>query len=324
MQVLDRYFKNECSPEEREMVTVYLNGEDHTLLDEFLEGKWREAEQAPTAPVIPPPIVLPARKKIKQWTWTRYAAVLIGIMVMSATAFYKLRTAKSPAATTGIARQQWKELDNRSSGVKSVIMGDGTKIWLNRNAVLRYPDDYNTTAREVELIGEAYFEVAKDKDRPFRVYTANMVTTALGTSFNISSFITQDTAVCVSLLEGKVSVAALSKNGASTTQLLTPGMVVNFEDNILHDAKTDRNIQQATSWIKDKIYFDNTTLKDVCRRLSYQFNEPIAVEEKAAQQRVSGTFNATDDLITIMNAIAYLHKLEVSRQPEGGYRIGEK
>lgn len=316
-QLLDNYFKRQCSEEERAEVAAYLNSDDHTLLDEFLNSKWADAAAAPSDLIIPPPIELPARKKVWQLNikWARYAAVFTGLLALSAAAVYMFSTIGKIATVNRMAKVQWRELDNRGTAIKSVIMGDGTKIWLNKNAVLRYPDNYNKDTRDVELIGEAYFEVAADHDRPFRVHTANVVTTALGTAFNISAFTMEDTAIRVSLLEGKVAVA--TDNGDASSRILTKGMTVNFEDNILMEPETDSTVSNVTGWIKDKVYFNNTTLKEVCRRLSYQYSEKIVATGAAGQQRISGVFNTSDDLKTIVAAITFVHKLQVTWSPDG-------
>lgn len=318
-QLLDNYFKRQCTAEEQVEVEGYLNSDDHTLLDEFLSNKWADAAAAPSDFVIPPPIILPARAKVRKLPvkWTRYAAVFTGLLTLSAAAVYMFSTIGKTSAVSRIAKQQWRELDNRGTAIRSVVMGDGTKIWLNKNAVLRYPDNYNKDTRDVALMGEAYFEVAPDQTKPFRVHTANVITTALGTAFNISAFTMRDTAIRVSLLEGKVAVATDGSTGNVSARILTPGMTVDFEDNILMDPETDSTVSNVTGWIKDKVYFNNTTLKEVCRRLSYQYSENIVTTGDAGEQRISGVFNTSDDLKTIVAAITYVHKLKVSYSREG-------
>lgn len=314
-QLLERYFKQQCTAEERTLVEAYLDAGDHTLLDGFLQSKWKDAIENPSATITPPPITLPRQAKIRILGagWAKYAAVCTGLLVLSTAIFYALTAGKKKAAVSQVARQEWKELDNRGSAIRSVVMGDGTKIWLNKNAVLRYPDNYNEATREVELLGEAYFEVAPDKSKPFRVHTAGITTTALGTAFNISVFTIRDTAIRVSLLEGKVAVTT----AGAGDRILTPGMKVDFEDNQLMEPVQDSLVKQSTGWIKDKIYFNNTTLKEVCRRLSYQYNQQLTATETAGQQRISGTFNTSDDFKTIVAAITFVHQLQVTYTPSG-------
>lgn len=312
-QLLDRYFKQQCSAEERITVEAYLQGTDHTLLDEFLHGKWGEAAAGPTIQVVPPAIELPSRTKVR-YMGLKWAAVFTGMLMLSAAAYFLFLTTGKKTPVNPIARQQWKELNNHGNDIRSVVMGDGTRIWLNKNAVLRYPDNYNEASRDVELIGEAYFEVAQNSSLPFRVHTAHVTTTALGTAFNISAFTRQDTAICISLLEGKVAVASADSND---TQVLTPGMAVNFEGSNMQEAITDSAVFNATGWMKDKIYFNNATLKEVCRRLSWQYDEKVIAKGNAGQQRISGMFNTSDDFKTIIAAITYVHKLQVKYTPEG-------
>lgn len=312
-QLLDRYFKQQCSLEERMTVEAYLQGTDHTLLDEFLHGKWAEAAAGPAIQVVPPAIELPARTKVRH-IGLKWAAVFTGMLMLSAAAYFLFLMSGKKMPLNPVARTQWKELNNHGNDIRSVLMGDGTRIWLNKNAVLRYPDNYNEVSRDVELVGEAYFEVAQNSRLPFRVHTAHVTTTALGTAFNISAFTRQDTAICISLLEGKVAVASADSNN---TRVLTPGMALNFEGNNMWEPVKDSAVFNATGWMKDKIYFNNATLKDVCRKLSWQYDEKIIVERDAARQRISGIFNTSDDFKTIVAAITYVHKLQVRYTPQG-------
>lgn len=314
-QLLDNYFKNKSTEAERLEVEAYLAGADHSLLDEFLMEKWRQAKETPSAGVVPPVITLPVKTR---WLSLKWAAAIAGIMVLSSVVYYMRSHSAANTYTNTVAARKWLEMSNSGKGVRSVKMSDGTRIWLNRNSILRYPDDYNTQARDVELIGEAYFEVARQTDKPFRVHTALVTTTVLGTAFNVSAFTRDDTAIRISLLEGKVAVTA-----GEQQRLLTPGMLVNYEDHQLQGAIKDSSVSNTTAWLKDKIYFNNTTLKEVCRRLSWQYGDKIHVSGDAAAHRISGVFSTSDDLKTIIEAISYIHKLQVTRKP-GEYQISKQ
>jgi ferric-dicitrate binding protein FerR (iron transport regulator) len=154
-------------------------------------------------------------------------------------------------------------------------------------------------------------------EKPFRVYTGKIVTTALGTAFNISAYLTTDTAISISLLNGKISVMPNNSAKASDIRYLTPGMNIRFENDLLQREKQDNNSRNTLAWMDHKIAFDSASIKEVCRRLSYHFGVRIVAGNGVGKQRVSGIFKTTDRLKTIIHAITYVHDLKVTDTGDG-------
>ena len=100
-----------------------------------------------------------------------------------------------------------------------LTLADGTRVWMNADSQLEFPEQFNGTRRTVRLHGEAYFEVAKDRRHPFVVETDYLTTTVLGTSFNVRAYSQNDASVA--LVEGSVSVKSGREN-----MLLKPGQLV--------------------------------------------------------------------------------------------------
>ncbi len=88
-------------------------------------------------------------------------------------------------------RLAYNTMETPRGGQFQVVLPDGTRVWLNAASSLRYPLAFEGHERKVELIGEAYFEVAKDKARPFKVYSASQIVQVLGTHFNINAYTTE-------------------------------------------------------------------------------------------------------------------------------------
>ena len=107
---------------------------------------------------------------------------------------------------TGKNTEQYNTIEIPNGGVYQLQLADGTKVWLNAASTLRYPTTFSSLKeRKVELSGEAYFEVAKNRRLPFRVVTRNQVVDVLGTHFNINSY-REEGAVKTTLLEGRISI----------------------------------------------------------------------------------------------------------------------
>ncbi len=109
-------------------------------------------------------------------------------------------------------------------GQFQLILSDGTKVWLNAASSIRYPVVFKGNERRVELTGEAYFEVAHNKEKPFRVVSNGQTVEVLGTHFNINAYSNENT-VRTTLLEGSVRVSTGSKN-----QLIKPGEQVQLKN----------------------------------------------------------------------------------------------
>jgi len=140
-----------------------------------------------------------------------------------------------------------------------LTLPDGSRVWLNADSRLSYPDAFSGRERTVELQGEALFEVKHDDQHPFIVKCGKMETTVLGTTFNIRQY--GNEAPRVTLVEGKVGVKA---NGQSLT--LRPGQTATIS------AKgqlgyCEADVQTVTCWREGEFYFDNMPLCDIMTEL---------------------------------------------------------
>jgi ferric-dicitrate binding protein FerR (iron transport regulator) len=109
------------------------------------------------------------------------------------------------------------------NGTRSeLVLADGTQVWLNAGSTLKYDPDYSFRSREVELIGEAYFQVKKNTSKPFTVKSAGLVIKALGTSFNVKAY-PDDQRLTATVVEGKITVEGKVRNKDKFKYTLNPG-----------------------------------------------------------------------------------------------------
>lgn len=144
-------------------------------------------------------------------TWYAIAACLAGLLLIGAV-FFRYRSANRPAAVIGAQQvasllgKEGLQRTNRTTGNQEVYLVDGSRIVLQPGSSIRHAAFLQKDRREVYLEGNAFFEVAKDADRPFYVYTNDLVVRVLGTSFNVAT--DQDNGdVTVLVRTGKVSVS---------------------------------------------------------------------------------------------------------------------
>src|SRR5690606_25962513 len=123
-----------------------------------------------------------------------------------------------------------------------VTLPDGTKVWLNAASSLKYPVAFNDTERKVELTGEAYFEVAKDKNKPFKVLADKQEIKVLGTHFNVNAY-TDEASIKTTLVEGRVQVGL---RNTSTAHILRPGQQSELSGNTFKIHQVD--VEEAIDW----------------------------------------------------------------------------
>ena len=169
-------------------------------------------------------------------------------------------------------------------GAKSTVtLPDGTEIILNAGSNLSYDARYGDKERSVFLDGEAYFNVTKNKNKPFLVKTNNVTVRAYGTIFNVKCY-NEENIIETTLIEGSIGVQLNNRNG-NKEYLLKPKeqLIYHYgEDNNsnrLIIAK-NTNTQLYTSWINDKIQVRSISLKELIVKLQRKYNVTIHIEDK--------------------------------------------
>ncbi|WP_316748937.1 FecR family protein [Pedobacter gandavensis] len=175
-------------------------------------------------------------------------------------------------------------------GTYQVRLPDGSVAWLNSASSLTYsaPLKGDGGSRRVKMTGEAYFEVAKDKEHPFVVSTDKQTVTVLGTHFNINSY-TDEPSVKTTLLEGSVRVDLLSASGGAVkgkAKVLKPGMQAVNTGTALDIKEVDPGI--AIAWKNGEFAFKNESLEDIMKNISRWYDVEVVFEDEAAKRKVFG------------------------------------
>jgi len=184
----------------------------------------------------------------------------------------------------------------------AVILPDQTKVWLNAASVLKYPANFmERTKRTVELFGEGYFEVAKDKTRPFLVKTENQQIEVLGTHFNVSSYAGENKKT--TLLEGSVSVSVLSSQAKESHVVLKPNQQATLSANIL-DVK-EVNAADAIDWKEGLFRFESEEFTVIMKKIARWYDVEIEYEggEKNFREMTFGGFVSRAKTLSAVLAI---------------------
>lgn len=155
-------------------------------------------------------------------------------------------------------------------GQYKITLPDGSKVWLNAASSLKYPIAFSGKERKVEITGEAYFEIAKDATKPFKVNFNSIEVEVLGTHFNIKAY-SDEESINTTLLEGKVKVSI----GNETKQLL-PGQQVQIKSASNIKLLNDVDLEETVAWKDGNFQFENTSIQDVMRQLSRWYDVEIS------------------------------------------------
>lgn len=200
---------------------------------------------------------------------------------------------------------QYVTKHNAYGRVTTLWLSDGTKVSLNSNSTLKYPKVFSRHKREVQLSGEALFEVAKDKTKPFTVNASGTKTTVLGTVFNISAYPAQ-TDIRIALLEGRVEVEA----GAKVDKLiLQPAEMATFNTLQASLTKSSFEKSEVTAWLSGVLIFKNASFKDIAAQFQHLYGITLKNESADRNWNYTGQFIKTDYL-TVVKSICFAKNLQ--------------
>lgn len=203
----------------------------------------------------------------------------------------------------------WQE--NIALNRQAIILPDSSKVILDENAILKYPEKFNGHNREVWLSGTAYFEITKNPKSPFKIRTENTNIEVLGTKFLVDA--SQPNTEKVIVDEGRVALKA----GLFMTKelLLTQNEIGVWDRENNKLSKQITHEQNSNSWLSGRFSFSNLPLSEVLKTIENHFNIKIALaDENFSDIKYSGQFN-TSDAEEIMKTICIT--LNLSYQKEG-------
>ncbi|WP_029280222.1 FecR family protein [Pedobacter borealis] len=182
-------------------------------------------------------------------------------------------------------------------GQYRVNLPDGTSVWLNAGSSLRYPVNFDGGERRVELIGEGYFEVAKDSEKPFRVQTRGQVVEVLGTHFNINSY-EEEAFTKTSLLEGSVRIRSLINK---RTIVLFPGQQAKHNDYTLEVKNVDVN--EVAAWKDGFFVFSDESAETVMRKIARWYDLEVIYENNISNIDFSGSVTRYKNVSEIIKTL---------------------
>lgn len=207
-----------------------------------------------------------------------------------------------------------QEITTEKGERTTVRLSDGTRIYLNAESRLTVSADYNRDKnRTVYLEGEAFFEVAPDKQRLFEVKTSNSITRVLGTKFNVNAY-SEEEEVQVVVAEGKVAFGSAEKGGSPEVQLTRNQKGTVFTGGEIMASKVS-DLDVYLDWSRGRLTFQDASVKEMSKRLERWFDieVPIAEDVSSETRLLTGSFKDVP-LSNVLHSIALSLDMDYRRE----------
>jgi len=237
---------------------------------------------------------------------SRVAAVLF-LPLLLVTAWSLNRTSEKQAIE--FTRQ---EISTPPGMRSQIVLPDGSKVWLNAESTISYSIPFSIDERMVALSGEAFFEVATDKEHPMVVTTGNTRLRVTGTSFNVKAYADEE-GVEVSLLEGGLMLSLLSDEDEKNAYAVLPGNHVLVSNSKI--SVKNESLDKYSSWRYGNLVFDETPMPDLVRKLERWYGVDVVLkDEKLFTYRFTTTF-INQSLPQVLELLELSSPISIDYQP---------
>lgn len=314
LALLEKYREKSCSEQELAFLDRWYENRDVNGIATLNETEFKEdllyiAEGLPlVAKIQDVPVVLEHQLWPQRKLWLRPAAaaaaiLLIGMFLYLYSPFFGKQSLTAQLTTLNVPAHQQQQL----------TLADGSTIWINAGSKVDYPKQFDGETREVYLSGEAYFEIKHDPSKPFIIHTGKVLTTVLGTAFNIRED-TKSHRITVTVTQGKVSVA----NDREVMGIITPNQQISFNTNTNKYALANVDAKKAIEWQKKDLYFNDISFAEAAVKLEQRFKVKISFENKKISAcRFTGTALNGENLDQILKVICSFNHASYQTQADG-------
>lgn len=289
-QLITKYKKGLCNEEEIEILSRWIDDQGLGKPDYQFQNHEREKLLAEDIRFQIKSRLFPKKRKRN----LHYLSAMLGIaamlLLLSAIGIWSWNIYNSKQA------EQYTSIYNPVGRLKTITLPDGSRVFLNAGTTIRFPSRFNSGNREVTLVGEAYFEVVHNPDKPFLIYTGKIKTQVLGTTFNIKAY-TNEPKITVAVLSGKVGVTV-----GNLSVLLTPNQTAEYNTKygkLLKGHVVDASVLKA--WTDGALVFRNQTLNEITRTLIRRYNTNIIIQnDRVAGSILNASFDKNESLENVI------------------------
>lgn len=318
--LIDKFYKGACSEAEIRQVLGWFDEQQEG--EKHIEALWNSYAAVEHAPEYDPHKILAAIRQhtgitkshdpypILRTQWLRVAAILLLAFILPL-----FIVKNEPPATTYASLKNYITKENPAGHKSTIYLPDGSVVKLNAESSITYLKSFTDSIRQVALVGEAFFEVSENKEKPFIVSSAGVDTRALGTSFNVKAY-EEDEHVQVVLASGKVKIS-MPQEKNSEEVFLVPGEGVWVEKNTRAMLKQQADLHAALAWKDNLLLFHQASADQIFTTLERWYGVDITFAEKFSGDswRFTGEFR-NENLENVLLSISYVKdfKYQINNQ----------
>ncbi len=246
-----------------------------------------------------------------------YTGIVVGdaIAYEDGSLVYTGSTSTGQAHTMSVHPSMMR-LTTPRGGQYQITLSDGTRVWMNAASSLRYPAQFDGAIRQVELEGEAYFEVARAEGKPFHVITGDQKVEVLGTEFNVSAY-SDEPYIRTTLVAGAVRIW---RGTHPSGTVLAPGKQARFDRNQQIDIN-QTDVASAIAWKDGLFSFDDMDIETMMRQLSRWYDVEVVFEGEAPKLRLWGNMYRNLTASQVLEILTYFNLNFRIEHQDGAKRI---
>jgi transmembrane sensor len=194
-----------------------------------------------------------------------------------------------------------------------VKLSDGSRIWVNAGSRIIFPNRFSSQKRDIYLVGEAYFEVAHDQRKPFRVKTSTVTVQVLGTSFNVSSY-PDDDFVSAVLKEGKIRMEENDASVFNSSVELSPNQIAVFKKDGKGIQVRKTNQEFYTLWKEGVLKFENAEINSLIIKVERYYNISLELKSPAiGKERITGKLDLNAGMPEVFEYISKMSRTQIKK-----------
>ena len=335
--LLQKFFDKSCTDQERAKVERWLiDPGNKALAEKMMLERWEDEEQIKSESLWNQRSTLrrihdrmkkgevrkpePVYQDWQKGAYTRILKIAAAILIplIAAGAFWLFNQPQEQADIALIQKI------NQGGQKSTLLLPDGSKVWLNAASSLKYPPQFINGKREIQLVGEAFFDVVKDPEKPFIVKTSDIDVKVFGTSFNVSAYPDDgftETTVVTGLVGVRQNWPTIEQEGFT---FINPNQMAHFSPNTREFTTKTTDISSLISWKEGRLKFDRTPFPVVIKKLQRWYGASIVYEDQNLQSELL-TFTVTNEsLEKILELMGSLIPIEYQFQNSRQVLINDK
>lgn len=314
--LLKKYLSQNCNSDEKKELNLLIN----SLQDEDLKAEFRalwtnysseltlseEDSQDILANILSEKknLNLDQRRTNRRSVYLRTISVAASLLILVSIGIYVRKNKGLNESGAVIAKAVLVSPDKATTYTRTIVLPDGSSVVLHAGSTIDYPRTFGGKTREITLVGEAYFDVKHDSQRPFIIHTGAVKTTVLGTAFDIKAWPDHKN-IIVSVTRGKVRV----ENDKKVLAVLTINQQINYDvQNTTAKQHKVNSDEIVSSWAKQDLDFDGATFESIAQVLSKRYGKDISIGNiQLAKTQIVSSFAGTESLENILDVLCTIN-----------------